>query len=81
MWKIVLIIALGGCASGAKLEGVSRHGGNARLHGAYMPAVGAARVLMAEHCAGRFVMQEQGDVLLFRCASGSQLARLAGSGR
>jgi hypothetical protein len=77
MWKIaglIPIIVLGGCAAGARLEHTSRNGGQVRLHGAYMPAVGDARVLMAEHCGGRFVVQEQGDALQFRCAYDAELA-------
>jgi hypothetical protein len=57
-------------------------GGTVALHGPYMPAMGDARMLMVEHCRGRYDAVEQGDQVSFRCraageaAHGAALAKL-----
>lgn len=60
-------LTLVGCSSSAQLVHKDTVGGRVALQGAFMPAMGEARVLMAEHCAGRFDAIERGDSVVFRC--------------
>jgi len=57
-----------GCAGGTA-QLVQRHadGGRVKLTGAYMPAMGEARMVMLEHCEGRFDYLEQGETVAFEC--------------
>lgn len=67
---VALMLALGACG-GANLvrkDGVS---GRVDLSGPYMPAMADARVLMAEHCKGRFVAVEAEDHVEFACSADS----------
>ena len=74
------ILALSACSSSAMLVRKDQAGGRIALQGAYMPAMGDARMLMVEHCGGRFEAHELGDSVEFRCqragdgAAGVQLA-------
>ena len=68
--KMTVIIALGSsvaCSSGASLVRKDELGGRVQLQGAYMPAMGDARLLMTEHCRGRFAYEERGVAVEFRC--------------
>jgi len=67
---VLLTLALGtvGCSSSAQLVRGTTVGGQIALHGAYMPAMEDARMVMVEHCHGRFEAVEQGDHVEFRCA-------------
>jgi hypothetical protein len=46
-----------------------------QLQGAYMPAMSEARMLMVEHCAGRFETIEHGDMVDFRCVHSDVTSR------
>jgi hypothetical protein len=59
--------ALVACNSTATLVRKDALGGRVQLQGAYMPAMGDARMLMLEHCDGRFEYEERGDAVDFRC--------------
>ena len=63
----LLILTLAGCSSSAQLVRKDAVGGRVALQGAFMPAMGEARLLMAEHCGGRFDAAEQPDAVEFRC--------------
>lgn len=66
------------CSSSANLVRKDALGGRVQLQGAYMPAMGDARMLMAEHCHGRFEYEELGEAVEFRCkAYGAQLSASA----
>jgi hypothetical protein len=75
------------CSSGASLVRKDAVGGRVQLQGAYMPAMGDARMLMVEHCQGRFEYEEHGDAVEFRCkttvtrpgTTGQELALRLGS--
>ena len=60
-------IALGACSSGASLVRKDALGGRVRLEGAYMPAMSEARMVMLEHCRGRFGYRELNGEVVFRC--------------
>lgn len=64
---LFVTLALVGCSSSAQLVRKDAVGGRVTLQGAFMPAMGEARVLMAEHCRGRFDAVEQTDAVEFRC--------------
>ena len=57
-----------GCGTASMVRPDAR-GGRIELDGAYMPAMSEARVLMAEHCGGRFEVEEQrtGGAVEFVC--------------
>ena len=55
------------CSSSASLIRRDQIGGRVQLHGAYMPAMADARMLMVERCRGRFDSVELGDAVEFRC--------------
>ena len=63
----LVAFALGACSSGARLVRKDTLGGQMRLEGAYMPAMSEARMVMLEHCGGRFEYRELGDEVAFRC--------------
>ena len=63
----LLMISLGACSSGATLVRKDQAGGRIALEGAYVPAMGDARMLMVEHCRGRFEASELGDRIEYRC--------------
>jgi hypothetical protein len=72
---VVLMVALSACG-GANLVRKDRVGGRVELTGAYMPAMADARLLMAEHCQGRFAAVERSDEVEFECrapAAGSDV--------
>jgi len=56
-----------GCSSTAQLVRKDTSGGRIALQGAYMPAMGEARMLMVEHCQGRYDAVETHDSVTFRC--------------
>ena len=64
------------CSSSARLVKQDARGGRVQLQGAYMPAMADARMLMVEHCDGRYQATELGDTVEFRCATpaGAELA-------
>jgi hypothetical protein len=70
------------CNSTASLIRKDALGGRVQLQGAYMPAMADARMLMLEHCDGRFDFEEHGDAVEFHCkapvkqplAGGAELA-------
>ena len=68
---LTLALAVAGCSSSAQLVRRDAAGGRVALQGAFMPAMGEARVLMAEHCHGRFEAVEQGSKVEFRCLNGA----------
>jgi hypothetical protein len=55
------------------------HGGVVGLQGPYMPAMSEARMLMADHCSGRFHAIEQGATVEFRCNEAGIDLRMAAS--
>jgi hypothetical protein len=73
----LLMFTLCACSSGATLVRKDLAGGRVALAGAYMPAMADARLLMVDHCAGRFAATELGRDVEFRCAPSAdrQLAR------
>jgi hypothetical protein len=73
----LLILISAGCSSSAQLVRQDGRGGVVALQGAYMPAMQDARMLMVEHCGGRFEMLEQGDQLSFRCRQAPGEERVA----
>lgn len=82
---LFVTLALVGCSSSAQLVRKDAVGGRVALQGPFMLAMGEARVLMAEHCNGRFEAVEQAEGVEFQCgqqpaAPASELA-LAASGR
>jgi hypothetical protein len=64
---VLVTLTLVGCSSGAQLVRKDGLGGRVALQGAYMPAMADARVLMTEHCDGRYQMVDLGHALEFRC--------------
>jgi hypothetical protein len=62
-----LLVGLCACNGGATLVRSNAAGGRVHLRGGYMIAMADARELMAEVCRGRFVQEEAGDALDFRC--------------
>lgn len=60
-------LTMAACSNGASLVRKDTLGGQARLEGAYMPAMSEARMVMLEHCHGRFDYQELGEEVAFRC--------------
>jgi hypothetical protein len=101
MTKILLIVfvmltltigvgSLVACSSGAHLVRKDELGGRVQLQGAYMPAMGDARMLMVEHCQGHFEYEELGRAVEFRCkvrrsqpseAGGELALQVSGQGR
>lgn len=69
---ILLTLMATGCAGSAQLARKDSTGGTVALEGPYMPAMGEARMLMVEHCGGRFTATEQGERVSFRCRSASE---------
>jgi hypothetical protein len=67
----LVMLTLSACSSSASLVRKDAIGGRVRLVGAYMPAMSDARMLMVEHCNGRFEMVEREDALEFRCKAAS----------
>jgi hypothetical protein len=53
---VLLVPLFTGCAGSARYLRRERDGGEIALSGAYVDAVGQARVLMTRHCDGRFVV-------------------------
>jgi hypothetical protein len=62
-----VLLVLSGCSSSASLVRKDAIGGRVAIEGAYMPAMADARLLMVEHCQGRFEAVEVGDAVEFRC--------------
>jgi hypothetical protein len=80
------MLTLSACSSSASLVRKDAIGGRVQLTGAYMPAMGDARMLMTEHCNGRYEAVEVSSAVEFHCKgsnghsahptmSGSELAR------
>jgi hypothetical protein len=67
MTTLFVTLTLVGCSGSAQLVRTETGGGRAALQGAFMPAMGEARLLMATHCHGRFEATEQGRTVEFRC--------------
>ena len=63
----LLTLILTGCGSSAQLVRKDTAGGVVALRGAFMPAMGEARMMMFEYCDGRFDAVEQGEQVSFRC--------------
>lgn len=67
----IVMFALGtlavGCGSSASLTRKDTLGGRVALHGAYMPSMADARLLMVEHCQGQVDMVEVDAGVEFRC--------------
>ena len=53
---IFTAVGLAACSGTAHIVRADAHGGTVQLEGPYMDSVAAARLLMAEHCDGRFVV-------------------------
>jgi hypothetical protein len=69
------VLGLSACG-GANFVRKDRVDGRVELQGAYMPAMADARLLMVEHCQGRFTALERKDHVDFECrlpASGNDL--------
>lgn len=64
-----VMLTLSACSSSASLVRKDTIGGQVQLQGAYMPAMSDARMLMVEHCGGRFEYLELGEKVEFRCKS------------
>jgi hypothetical protein len=69
-----LILTLCACGGSASITRKDHIGGSVQLAGAYMPAMSDARLLMAEHCNGRFQASELDHVLEFRCRASAARA-------
>ena len=85
-----VMLTLSACSSSASLVRKDTVGGRVQLAGAYMQAMADARMLMVEHCNGRYEYVELGHAVEFHCkghavqptTSGSELAmRGTGEGR
>jgi hypothetical protein len=63
----LLMTSLCACSVGATLVRKDQTGGTVQLGGAYMRAMGDARLLMVEHCGGRVDTVELGESIEFRC--------------
>jgi hypothetical protein len=73
--SVFLLLTLGACGPSAVLVRKDTHGGRVALQGAsYMITMSRGRLLMAEHCGGRFYALEQGERVEFRCQSAAALA-------
>lgn len=72
----LLALTFCACSSSASIVRKDAIGGRVQLDGAYMPAMSDARMLMVEHCNGRFDAVELGDAVEFHCreVTGTQLA-------
>jgi hypothetical protein len=64
-----VMLTLSACSSSANLVRKDPRGGRVELEGAYVPAMSDARMLMVEHCGGRFEYVELGEKLELRCKS------------
>lgn len=62
------MLTLSACSSSATLVRTDARGGHVQLQGAYVPAMSDARMLMVEHCHGRFAAIEHADRIEFQCA-------------
>ena len=84
MTTLLVTLTLVGCSSSAQLVRKDTVGGRVALQGAFMPAMSEARVLMAEHCHGRFEAVERAQSVEFRCrdaaATGDAQVALATQG-
>jgi hypothetical protein len=85
MWKSLTLVfaisTLSACSSSASLVRKDALGGRVQLAGAYVPAMGDARMLMVEHCHGRYDAMEVGEAVEFRCRSGAAGSAGAGAKR
>ncbi|MDD9966149.1 MAG: hypothetical protein OXR73_08000 [Myxococcales bacterium] len=70
---LLTFITLTGCGS-AQLVQHRADGGRVALSGGYMPSMGKARMVMLEHCEGRFSYTERNDAVDFVCERRAQLA-------
>ena len=67
--SFVLAFAAAGCSGGTRLVRGDRLGGSVALQGPFMLEMGAARLLMAQHCKGRFDALERPGSVEFSCRS------------
>jgi len=67
-----VVVALSACSSSAALVRRDAVGGRIALQGAYMPAMADARMLMTEHCDGRYQMVELRGAIEFHCGQSVQ---------
>lgn len=65
---VFLILLVSGCAGSARFVRTDALGGRIALHGAYMPAMAEARLLMVDHCRSRYDATELGDRVEFKCS-------------
>jgi hypothetical protein len=63
----IVMLTLSACSSSASLVRKDTIGGRVQLAGAYMPAMADARMLMVEHCNGRYEYLELGHAVEFHC--------------
>jgi hypothetical protein len=68
---LLVMLPLSACSSSAYLVRKQPFGGRVQLDGAYMPAMSAARMLMVEHCNGRYQARELGNAVEFECMAHS----------
>jgi hypothetical protein len=66
---VCLMLTLCACSGSANITRKDHIGGRVQLAGAYMPAMADARMLMVEHCNGRFQVAELDHSLEFRCSA------------
>jgi hypothetical protein len=64
---LFVMLTLAACSSSATLVRKDPTGGRVDLRGPYMPAMADARLLMVDHCHGRYDAVELGDSVDFRC--------------
>ena len=76
---LLAVVVLGsGCAAGARVVRGDAHGGTLEAWGPLVPATQHARLAMAEHCGGRYVLRSEAPTrgaVSFACGVGLQLAR------
>ena len=63
----LIVLSLSACSGSAHLVRKDATGGHIALQGPYMPAMGDARMLMAENCQGRYEAVEHGNSVEFNC--------------
>lgn len=74
-----VMLTLSACSSSASIVRKDSLGGRVQLAGAYMPAMADARMLMVEHCNGRYQAVELGSTVEFRCKANGGTQTTAGT--
>ena len=64
-----------GCGQATTLTKVD-HAGSIALEGSYMGAMGDARLMMAEHCQGRFDVIELDHAVAYQCRNSGETHNL-----